>query len=165
MPEGRGYQRLKSQSSLEDILRVAIDFERSARDFYTDMLPRVSKNIRYLLEELATEEQQHFDLFSQLAARSDLTQMLQTAIERPASDGRFSDCIHLPDMGDRPDDQSILQYALMREHAAMEQYSALALNTPPGPVQDLFKFLANEETLHKHALEKRYYEVVHSGGV
>mgnify|MGYP001813451268 FL=1 len=165
MPEGRGYQRLKAQTSLEDILVVATEFERTARDFYAGLVPKVSKQIRYLVEELAREEQQHFDLFTELSARSDIAEQVKQSIETPASDRRFSDCIHLPELGDHPDDQAVLQYALGREHAAMEQYRSLAESTPPGPIRDLFQYLADEETQHKNELEKRYYEIVHSGGV
>jgi rubrerythrin len=165
MSEGSGYQRLSEQTSVEAVLQVATEFERTARDFYRELAPRVSKRIRYLVEELADEEQAHYDLFSQLQSRSDLNEQLQLAIERPASDHRFSDCIHLPDLGDKPDDQSVLQYAMSREHAAMEQYTALAATTPEGPLRDLFRYLANEETKHKGDLEKLYYEIVHSGGV
>ena len=154
MSEGSGYNRLKSQTTLKDILAIATEFERTARDFYTDLAPKVSKNIRYLVEELAAEEQQHFDLFSQLAERDDLEKSLETEIDRPASDHKFSDCIHLPELGEKPDDQAVLQYALMREHAAMEQYTDLADNTEPGPIHDLFRYLANEETKHKNELEK-----------
>ena len=117
------------------------------------------------MEELAEEEQRHLDLFSQLSERTDLETVLDVEIERPAGDRKFSDCIHLPDLGENPDDQAVLQYALMREHAAMEQYHALANSTQPGPVHTLFKFLANEETKHKNELEAVYYEIVHSGGV
>ncbi|MGD8234742.1 MAG: ferritin family protein [Chromatiales bacterium] len=165
MPEGRGYQRLKAQTSLEDILVVATEFERTARDFYAGLVPKVSKQIRYLVEELAREEQQHFDLFTELLARSDIAGQVKQSIKTPASDRRFSDCIHLPELGDHPDDQAVLQYALGREHAAMEQYRSLAESTPPGPIRDLFQYLADEETQHKNELEKRYYEIVHSGGV
>jgi rubrerythrin len=165
MTEGTGYEKLKSQTTLKEILSVATEFERTARDFYSGLIPKVSKNIRYLVEELADEEQQHFDLFSQLAERSDLDQVLETPIQRPANDHKFSDCVHLPDLGEQPDDQAVLQYALMREHAAMEQYHALASSTEPGPIHDLFLFLANEETKHKNELEKIYYETIHSGGV
>ncbi|MEJ2328461.1 MAG: ferritin family protein [Gammaproteobacteria bacterium] len=165
MPEGRGYQRLKAQTSLEDILVVATEFERTARDFYAGLVPKVSKQIRYLVEELAREEQQHFDLFTELLARSDIAEQVKQSIKTPASDRRFSDCIHLPELGDHPDDQAVLQYALGREHAAMEQYRSLAESTPPGPIRDLFQYLADEETQHKNELEKRYYEIVHSGGV
>ncbi|MCU7812494.1 MAG: ferritin family protein [Candidatus Thiodiazotropha sp. (ex Notomyrtea botanica)] len=160
-----GFERLQSKKSLADILEVAIEFERTARDFYSGLIPKVSKQIRYLVEELADEEQRHFDLFSELKSRSDIEQQIQVMIDTPASDKRFSDAIHLPDLGDSPDDQSVLQYALGREHAAMEQYQALARSTPDGPVKSLFAFLANEETLHKNQLEKLYYEIIHSGGV
>jgi len=165
MPEGKGYKRLKAQTSLEDILVVATEFERTARDFYAGLVPKVSKQIRYLVEELAREEQQHFDLFTELLARSDIAGQVRQSIRTPASDRRFSDCIHLPELGDHPDDQAVLQYALGREHAAMEQYRSLAESTPPGPIRDLFQYLADEETEHKNELEKRYYEIVHSGGV
>ncbi len=160
-----GYERIKSKKSLREILEVATAFEKGARDFYTNLLPKVGKNLRWLVQELAEEEQRHYDLFADLARRPDLEEKLGVLVETPASDGKFSDCIHLPDLGDHPDDQAVLQYALGREHAAMEQYRALAKSTEPGPIRELFEFLANEETLHKAELEKLYYEVVHSGGV
>lgn len=165
MTEGTGYQRLKAQTSLQDILETATEFERTARDFYAALAPRVSKRIRYLVEELAEEEQRHFDLFTALGARPDIEHQVHQLVDTPASDRRFSDCIHLPELGPHPDDQAVLQYALGREHAAMEQYTALAVATPDGPIRDLFRYLADEETRHKQELEKRYYEIVHSGGV
>ena len=158
-------QRLQSKTTLKELLEVATEFERTARDFYTDLIPKVHKSIRYLVEELAAEEQGHYDLFTQMAARDDLEQQLKAEVERPASDHKFSDCIHLPDLGEQPDDQAVLQYALRREHAAMEQYHALAQGTEAGPIHDLFLYLANEETKHKNELEKLYYATVHSGGV
>jgi rubrerythrin len=167
MSEGHrsSYDRLKSKRSLEEILMIAVEFERTARDFYRDLIPKVSKQLRYLVEELAEEEQQHFNLFTELKSRPDIEQQIQTMVEVPASDKKFSDAILLPELGEKPDDQSVLQYALGREHAAMEQYQALAESTPDGPVKELFLFLANEETLHKNQLEKLYYETIHSGGV
>ncbi|WP_287600671.1 ferritin family protein [Thiothrix sp.] len=158
-------ERLKSKTTLKEILAVATEFERTARDFYADLAPKVRKNMRYLVQELAEEEQRHYDLFTQMAERDDLEQQLQAEVERPVNDHKFSDCIHLPDLGEQPDDQAVLQYALRREHAAMEQYHSLAQSTAPGPIHDLFLYLANEETKHKNELEKVYYETVHSGGV
>ena len=170
MSELSGHKRLKNMAandkvSLQDILNVALEFEQTARDFYTALIPKVSKKIRYLVEELAEEEQQHYDLFSEMAARKDLRKQLKVEVKRPTHDHKFSDCIHAPDLGENPDDQTVLQYALMREHAAMEQYRSLAQGTKPSAIHDLFLFLANEETKHKNELEKLYYEIVHSGGV
>lgn len=159
------HQRLKSKTSLKDILEVATEFERTARDFYQEMIPKVSKRIRYIVEDLADEEQVHFDLFTSLSTRADIQAEISKMVETPVNDTKFSDCIHLPELGENPDDQTILQYALMREQAAIEQYSSLAESSQPSDIKSLFEFLANEETKHKVELEKVYYEVVHSGGV
>lgn len=159
-----GIERLRGKTTLREILEVATSFEASARDFYAGMIPKVSKRIRYLVEELAAEEQVHFDLFGALAQRSDISEQIQGEIERPASDSQFSDCLHLPNLGEQPDDQAVLQYAMGREHAAMRHYSELARTTPAGPIRDLFQYLASEETKHKLELEKIYYATVHRGG-
>jgi rubrerythrin len=167
MSEGhsKSYERIKGKKTLKEILEVATSFERAARDFYTDLAPKVSKNIRYLVLDLADEEQRHYDLFNRLAKRTDLEEQVKALVDTPASDGKFSDCVHLPDLGEKPDDQAVLQYALGREHAAMEQYTSLAESAEPGPIKDLFIYLADEETQHKAELEKLYYQVVHAGGV
>jgi rubrerythrin len=157
---------LRSKTSLREILEVATGFEKSARDFYTELIPKVSKRIRYLVEDLAAEEQRHFDLFTTLSQRTDIATEIAMEIARTASDSKFSDCLHLPDLGPQPDDQAVLQYAMGREHAAMLHYGELAEKAPEGPIRDLFKFLASEETRHKLELEKIYYVTIHrSGGV
>ena len=158
------YKRIAAKKTLREILEVAISFEESARDFYAGLIPKVSKNLRYLVEELAEEEQTHFELFSTLLKNADIQQQIQDKIQVPVEDHRFSDYVHLPDLGDHPDDQTVLQYAMGREDAAMKQYRELSESTPAGPAHDLFEYLANEETQHKRELEKTYYQLVHSGG-
>jgi len=155
---------LRHTTSVSEILSVANSFEASARDFYTALIPKVSKRIRYLVEELAAEEQGHFDLLAALSARTDLAEQVKMQIQQPASDSKFSDAIHLPNLGDNPDDQAVLQYAMGREHIAMTHYTELAKTAPEGPIRELFQFLASEETTHKLELEKLYYETVHRGG-
>ena len=159
------YERIRSQKTLEEILQVATSFEQAAFDFYTALIPKVSKQIRFLVEELAAEEKQHHELFTRLASDPDAQQQIQTRIATPVSDHQFSDMVHLPDLGDNPDDQTILQYALSREDAAMKQYRELAETTEAGPIKELFTFLANEETQHKQELEKIYYETVYRSNV
>ena len=167
MKEGdkSSYEVIKSKTTLKEILEVATSFEESARDFYTDLIPKVGKNLRWLAEELAAEEQGHYDLFSTMAARTDIQEQIKTEIARPVTDGKFADAVMTPDLGDNPDDQAVLQYAMGREHLAMTHYRELAGSAPLGPIKELFEYLANEETKHKEELEKLYYETVHSGGV
>ena len=166
-PEGfkEAADKLRDMKTLEEILQTAASFEETARDFYTALIPKVSKRIRWLVEELAEEEQQHYELFSSLIDQKGLEDQMKMSVLTPESDGRFTDCLHLPELGNAPDDQEVMLYALGREQAAMEQYRALAESTEKGAIQDLFEFLANEETKHKAELEKLYYEIVHSGGV
>jgi len=159
------YDRIKSKTSLKEVLELACSFEASARDFYRDLAPKVSNNIRWLAEDLAAEEQCHYDLLRGLADHPDIVEQIAVEVQTPANNTRFSDAIHLPDLGPRPDDQAVLQYAMGREHIAMEHYQSLAEGTEPGPIRDMFVYLANEETKHKSELEKLYYEMVHSGGV
>lgn len=162
--EAEALAELRSKTTLGEILQVATRFEESARDFYADLTPKVSKRIRYLVEELAVEEQRHAALFTALGQRTDLAEQVKAERLRTAADSRFSDCIHLPQLGEQPDDQAVLQYAMGREHAAMLHYTELAETTEPGPIHDLFRMLATEETQHKLQLEKLYYEIVHRGG-
>jgi rubrerythrin len=158
------YARIQSRQTLQEVIEVATSFEQAARDFYTAIIPRVSKNLRYLVEELAAEEQTHLDLFNALSTSPGILQQIEMQISTPVEDHRFSDYIQLPDLGEQPDDQTILQYALGREDAAMKQYRELANSTAPGAIHHLFEFLANEETKHKRELEKLYYQIVYAGG-
>lgn len=165
MTEGlHGVERLRGKTSLKEILDVATHFEEVARDFYAALIPKVSKRIRYLVEDLAAEEQRHYEMFGALARRADIVDQVKAEIQRTAADSKFSDCLHLPELGDNPDDQVVLQYAMGREHAAMSHYGELAETAPAGPIRDLFVYLASEETKHKLELEKLYYETVHRGG-
>ena len=158
-------EKLSGVTTVKQIMDTATQFEVVARDFYQALIPQVSKNLRWLAEELAEEEQGHVDLFTKLAADPDVIGHMEEKIARPVADGKFSDCVQTPDLGPNPDDQAVLQYALLRETAAMEQYTELAETAPEGALKTAFTFLANEEAQHKEELEKVYYEVVHSGGV
>lgn len=164
-PEGTGYERLKASKSLGEILTTAMSFEQAAHRFYEELAGRVGKPLRGLVKELAEEEAHHYALFKELQEQEEVQAQVRDRIRTPENDHRFSDYVHLPDLGDQPDDQAVLQYAMGREHAAMEQYAALAEGAPEGPARDLFRFLAREEQEHKAELEKKYYDLVYSTNV
>ncbi|MCV6639453.1 ferritin family protein [Candidatus Albibeggiatoa sp. nov. NOAA] len=160
--EGGGYQTLKVQTTIDDVLKTTMSFEKTAYEFYGGLQEQVSNRLRPLVQELIDEEKQHYALFKQLTQYADVRVHIQDTVKTPTSDYKFSDYIRAPKLDALPDDESILQYEMGREQAAMEQYSALAEETPVGPIQDLFRFLANEELEHKQELEKRYYNLTHS---
>ncbi len=156
---GSGYQRLSQQQSLDEILETAMGFEQTARDFYTDLSDRVGKSLRGLVQNLADEEAEHYNLFMLLRERKDIQQHIGEKIKTPPSDREFTDYTRLPELGDQPTDQQVLSYAMGREQAAMQQYTTLAREAPPGPIADLFQYLANEEQEHLKKLERQYYEI------
>ena len=158
-------EKLARMTTAEEVLETVAEFSREAHSFYTDLIPRVSKNIRYLLEDLARAELAHVRMLSELVKSPDMRDHLRDAIRRPEADRRFSDAVQAPELGDNPDDQQVLQYALAREQIALEEYSELAANTAPGLLHEVFSFLANEETRQKADLEALYYEIVHRSGV
>lgn len=158
-------EALSKLTTVEEVLEAVSEFDREAHSFYTDLIPKVSKSIRYIVEELARSELDHVIKLYELSRSDDIRDHLKDAILRPEADRRFSDAIQAPELGEAPDDQEVLQYALARQQIAIEEYSELAANTPPGPMHEVFSFLANEESKHKSDLEALYYGVVHSGGV
>ena len=156
---------LENLTTVEEVLETVAEFDREAHSFYVDLVPRVSKHIRYIVEDLARARLEQVRMMSDLAKSPDVQSHLNDAIRRPEADRRFSDAAHAPELDEAPDDQAVLQYALAREQIAIEEYAELAANTPPGPLHEVFAFLANEEVKHKTELEALYYQIVHSGGV
>lgn len=157
------WERLLASKTLAEILGAAISFERTARDFYRRLSPTVGEDVGRLLEELAEQEQQHYDLFKQLAQSKDIATEIDKRIKPPESDARYTRYIELPDLGTDPDELTILRYAMTREQIAMEQYQELSETTPTGPVQELFAYLCNEEKQHKRVLQELYDQVLSSG--
>lgn len=156
---------MSESSTVEEVLEKAAEFGRAAHGHYVEMIPRVSKNVRYIVEDLAREELAYIRMLQELRDSPDIATHLADSIARPHADKRFSDAFHQPDLPDDPDDQDVLQYALALEQAALDEFSELAEATEPGLLHDVFRFLANEERKHKGALEALYYEIVHAGGV
>lgn len=157
--------QLIGKTTVREVFETASEFERTAHVFYSDLKDKVSKNIRYLVGELAEEELEHMRIFAELAENSDVVEIMATEIKRPVAHREFSDCVLLPDLGNTPGDQDVLQYAIMREDAARRQYAELAETAPDGPLKTAFEVLAAEETKHKKDLEKIYDDLVHSGSV
>lgn len=62
-----------------------------------------------MVAELAKEEQQRYELLMTLSARADVASQVKVSIATPASDGRFSDAVHIADLVERADDQTVLQ--------------------------------------------------------
>ena len=158
--EGDGYYELKGKSTIGEILKTACLFEKSALVFYTSLKATVSEKLQPLVETLAEEEKNHFELFQSLRQHPYVLDQIPQLVKTPPNNQHFSGYLKSPEPSELIDDKSILLYAMGREQAAMEQYAALAKETPDGPLKDLFYYLAHEELQHKIELEKRYNELM-----
>ena len=157
-------EALSKLTSVEDVLETVAEFDREAHGYYVELIPKVSKSVRHIVEDLARTRLDHVRKISALAGSGEMASHLKDAIMRPEADSKFSDAVHREDLPENPDDQAVLQFALARVQLAIEEYSELAANTPSGPFHEVFSYLANEESKHKSDLEALYYEIVHRGG-
>jgi rubrerythrin len=161
MQEGENYQALKGKTTIGEILEAACAFEHGAMVFYAKLKEQVGANLRKLVQELAEEERRHFELFQSMSKHPNVLEYISRSVTTPPSDKRFCDYIKTsPEFSSFADDKAILQYAIGREQAAMEQYSTLADDAPGGLLKDLFYYLAHEELQHKVELEQRYHELI-----
>jgi rubrerythrin len=154
-------KKFKDKTTIGEILETAASFEEVAFKFYSDLKNKVSQPLRRLVQELADEEKRHVELFKSISQYPQVPEQMAQLIKTLPSDQHFSDYIKLPNLNEFSDDKAIIQYAIGREQAAMQQYMSLAEETPPGPIQDLFRYLAHEELRHKRDLEKRYQELLY----
>jgi rubrerythrin len=155
-----GFHLLKETQSLYEILEKAMFFERTARDFYQELAEKVSDSIRPLVKELAGEEEGHYKLFQELYRHPYVQEHIATLVRTPPSDVQFTNYTHPPEIDRHANEKVILEYALHREMVAMQQYAALADNTPAGPVKDVFQYLAYEESEHIKDLEEKFNTLV-----
>lgn len=158
-----GKGRSSSKESLSEILQVAILYERTAHSFYCDLAPKVSENLRGLLDVLIKEEEEHVNLFTSLLSHPGIKDYLSLMVNIPESNERFADAFSVQDLGDSPDEKRVLRYAITREQISMEQYSTLAKEFGSGAIRDVFLYMSQQEREHKQELERLYNRAVQSG--
>jgi rubrerythrin len=146
---------MEKESQLGKILEFAIEKEEAARRFYLGLAGRVSDastqdNLRYL----AAEEAKHKE-FLEKYLRGEIPEgalrltevvdyrILEHLEEEPAVSESLS-----------PEEAFLL--AAKRERAACDLYEGLSRLHPQGPVRDLLKKMAGEESRHKEKVEYLY---------
>ena len=144
------------EMTLRDALVTAMEFERAARRFYTELADRVEPHARELVLELAAEEEHHYNLLKELSLRQDIESELEsTATDVPTAEN-FEAYISLPNLTDGSTEDEILEYAESREQIAHEHYGYLAETTGTGPLRELFAFLRDEERKHATMVQSRW---------
>jgi rubrerythrin len=155
-PAETDFERLKSQSTVSDLISTAIDFEEQAERFYRSLLPRVRPDLWPLVRELADEEHSHHNRLQALVAGDALADVLHQPVDTPVTLTAFEDMLQPPDLPHDPTDDDLLDYAIARERVAAEHYAALADLTQNRFMRAVFGYLAEEEVSHLAQLAERW---------
>ncbi len=145
-----------SCSSMEDVVRFAVEKEEKAMDFYQSCAERAKNpGIRSFFQEMAEEEKRHRDLLLGLDPEG-----LESVRLEKVEDLRISD--YLVDVKFREDlsYQEALTLAMKREEKAHSFYSGWQGKCMHEKTAKLFEMLAKEEMKHKRRIETLYDEEI-----
>jgi len=139
-------------TSIDDILDFAIQNEQNAVDLYTELAGKTkSSAMKAEFEQFAEEERGHKKKLQNVKTGRQLLDA-NTKVQ----DLKISDYAVDTELGDNPDYQSVLLFAMKQEKAAFKLYSDLAGIATDAAIKDLLLGLAKEEAKHKLRFEIEY---------
>ncbi|MBF0235769.1 MAG: ferritin family protein [Desulfamplus sp.] len=140
--------------SVDDILAYAIEKEKEAVKFYTDLSNKDNfKSVKETFENFAKEEQKHVQLLSDL--NTDKSKVDEYEL-KSVPDLKISDYLVETEYKEGMFMQDILRIAMKREEMAVKLYKDLAGKTKNAEVIKVLNILAQEEAKHKLGLETMY---------
>lgn len=140
--------------SVDDILAYAIEKEKEAVKFYTDLSSKENfKSVKETFENFAKEEQKHVQLLSGLS--TDKSKVDEYEL-KAVPDLKISDYLVDTEYKEGMFMQDILRIAMKREEQAVKLYKDLAGKTTNGEIIKVLNILAQEEAKHKLGLETMY---------
>jgi rubrerythrin len=145
-----------SCSSVDDVIKFAIEKEKMAMDFYQKCANRAKNSgIKKFFQEMVQEEQKHRDLLEDL----DPDRLREIKLGK-VEDLHISD--YMVDVSFREDltYQEALTLAMKKEEKSHAFYVAWQNKCMHEKTAKLFEFLAQEEMKHKQHLESIYDEEI-----
>ncbi len=141
-----------SNSSVDEILKFAIDKERDAISFYELLVQKVDDPlVRDEILKMADEERKHEKLLKNISPKQ-----ISMAHQPFESDMKIGD--YVDDVSVRKDMtyRELLMIAMKREKMAYDFYTELELRASDDATRKVFTLLKGEELRHKTKLEKEY---------
>ena len=139
-------------STIDEILDFAIQMEQDAVDMYTDLAGKTTApSAKVAFEEYADEERVHKSKLQEIKTGKRLVHGL-----KPVLDLKISDYIQEKPLGDDPDYQDILIFAIQQEKIAFKLYTRLSEQAQDEGIKELLLSLAQEEAKHKLRFEIEY---------
>ena len=153
---------------LLEAIEIAMEAEKKANEFYLDAYEKVTNEKgKDLLKQLAAFEQNHYnklnELKSSLKENGEFIEYEGTEFKpfQRKGDAEISAKIE----PDKEDVLNILSLAIDAETKAYEHYMKMAEHTTDTRGKDMFKKLADEETLHRRILSDEFYMLSNKGGI
>lgn len=150
---------MPEKTVLENILGVAIQREEAAAALYDGAAKQVEPGpVLDLLIELKQQEIGHKLRLQSLLDKGTFRR-ISAVQRRQVEDLKLTDYLKEESLAPDTDLQGVLIVAGKREKASHDLYAGLAQVTDDPEVNELFRFLANEELGHKHRIETMYEEL------
>jgi rubrerythrin len=141
-----------ASSSVEEILKFAVDKEREAIAFYEDLARKVENPVvKDAILVMADEERKHEKILMNLTP-----ERTQFARQPTQPDMKLSDYLVESPITKDMNYQELLVIAMKREEKAYALYSELELRASDDATRKVFTLLKGEELKHKTRLEKEY---------
>lgn len=142
--------------SLEAIVDFAVEKEKEAVAFYTDLAKQEAfSGSKDLFTDFAREEAKHEKLLLEFKSKG-LTQAMKDYKLKWIKDIKRSDYVVDPEYHKGMAYNEILMLAMKREEKALKLYNDFLKQTTTPGGQKLFKMLCQEEAKHKLTLETMY---------
>ena len=147
---------MKTFSNINEVLDFAMEGEQGAVDLYTQLADRSENSeIRDVFIQFAREEMGHKAKLLKIKTEGIFDRQLETVTDMKISD-YLADVEPTPDMNYA----DTLMLAMSREKAAFNLYTRLAAETSFPELKNVFLSLAQEEAKHKLRFELEYDEFV-----
>jgi len=144
------------ETTFQKIISFALNNEKEAAEFYTDMSTRAKKqNAKTMFSELAAEEMKHREFFEGLAE----DRLPDLPVEKVV-DLKISEYLVDVEFKQDMDYQDILILAMKKEESAVKLYNDMATKVQAPKLRKLLEAMAQEEAKHKLRLETEYDENV-----
>lgn len=142
--------------SADEIYAFAIREEEKASAMYTDLANQAKhQHIKDMFLEFAAQERGHKEILLRAQQGGGLRPSAQDI-----ADLGIADLMQEVEMSPDLDYQHVLQFAMQREMAAYDMYSALAEIASSQKLRQTLEALAQEEAKHKLRIETEYDQLV-----
>ena len=148
--------------SVDEVLEFAIDKEKEAVTFYTDLSKKENvTSLKETFRELAQEEAKHVKMLTSLGKNKIAIGSYEV---KAIANLKISDYITEIEYEEGMVMEDIITLAMKREEMAVKLYQDMAAKSTDAETKKLFSILVQEESEHKLTFERMYDDYLQDQG-